>query len=158
MKKLLALLLLAGGCSAPASPAQSAVEAYLKKTLDDPASYQPVRWGKVTPYLKVEADRLQFGQLMAACQIQQDSLMAGIRGEATDAEVAQLQAVAAVGQQRAAVLAKKVDHEAATKDSSRVGLAVHHAFRAKNKMGGVVLDSARFLVMNDGSVTVMRLP
>jgi hypothetical protein len=53
-----AILLTLAACSPPTpasveevkspttDPTQTAVTAYLKKTLDDPATYQPARWGK----------------------------------------------------------------------------------------------------------------
>jgi hypothetical protein len=39
-----------------------------------------------------------------------------------------------------------------SKDSTRIGTVVSHAYRAKNKMGALVLDSARFLVTKNGQV------
>ena len=44
----------------------------------------------------------------------------------------------------------------AKRDTSRVGLLVPHSFRAKNKMGALSLESATFLVRNNGAVEIYR--
>ena len=166
MKKLLALLLLAGGCSAPETstlvpvlaPAQSAVAAYMKKTLDDPASYQPVRWGKVTPFLKQEQIQGQALALIELGRQQGDSTLDLIRGEASAQSIAQSEALGKRLFAHADTVAREADRLFKTHDSTSLGASLSHSFRAKNKMGAVVLDSARFVVMNDGTVTAMRLP
>jgi hypothetical protein len=158
MKKLLLFCLLATACtSSPTLTAsQLAVVAYLKKSLDDPSSYQPLRWGKPVPYLRTQAEREEFGQLMATYKIQQDSVVDYIRGEASEAEVARLKATADAIMQRAEPLGKRIDNAEAAKDSASIGVVVPHTFRAKNKMGALVLDSARFIVPHTGAVTAMR--
>ncbi len=48
-------------------------------------------------------------------------------------------------------------HAYAAKDSMAiVGTTFTHAFRAKNKLGGLVLDSARFIVGPSGTASLVR--
>ena len=160
MKKLLVfhVSLLATACStAPTlTPPQSTVSAYLKKTLDDPASYQPVRWGKTESYLRTQAEREEFRQLMTTCKIQQDNVIVYIEGDASKSEIARLKTTADVIMNRMEPLGKMIDKEEAAKNSTRIGDVVSHTFRAKNKMGALVLDSARFIVLKTGGVTVTK--
>jgi hypothetical protein len=41
-------------------------------------------------------------------------------------------------------------------DSTQLGKAVWHSFRAKNKTGALVLDSALFIVFKDGKITALK--
>ena len=128
MKYLLAfgcLAVLASACSSSPSltPAQQKVEAYLKKTLDDPASYQPAHWGKETPITRADSlNYIAMGRFASSDEDTRDSGIALV--------------------------------EQAKKDTVTVaGTMLIHAFRAKNKLGGTVLDSARFVVGKLGAVT-----
>ena len=81
MKYLLAfgcLAVLASACSSSPSltPAQQKVEAYLKKTLDDPASYQPAHWGKETPITR--ADSLNYIAMGRFASSDEDTRDSGI--------------------------------------------------------------------------------
>ena len=131
MKYLPALLCAAGLVSACApatpalTPAQESVSAHLKKTLDDPASYAPVRWGKEVAITRADsASIVALAYFDSKDEAQQDAGLALI--------------------------------ELAKKDTlATAGTALVHAFRAKNKLGAVVLDSARFVVGKGGAVTVL---
>lgn len=46
MKKVILLLLLAGGCAPHNHKAQEAISTYVRKTLKDPGSYIPISFGE----------------------------------------------------------------------------------------------------------------
>lgn len=166
MKHLpLAVLLLTGlaACSTFAdNPTHSAIEAYLEKTLDDPASYEAVRWGKSKPFSQHQADSLAAIALEVRYQAQQDLAQQSLDSlESTNVDPDSEEWVAIKARMmRAATRADSVGMVVkkltASQDTARVGFAVVHAFRAKNKMGALVLDSARFIVFNDGKITALK--
>lgn len=124
---ILCLAVLASACSSSPSltPSQQKVEAYLKKTLDDPASYQPARWGKESPIRR--SDSLSYVAMARFASSDEDTRNSGL--ELT---------------------------ELAKKDTlTVVGTMLIHTFRAKNKLGGTVLDSARFVIGKTGAVAVL---
>jgi hypothetical protein len=129
---LLGALLSATACSpastkteAVANPQHTAVESYLRKTLDDPASYQPAHWSKPE-----QLTRLDSARIVAL------ALFATNNEDDTDQGLALVKSVGA--------------------DSLKpAGSTFIHAFRAKNKMGATVLDSARFIVSPAGKVAVL---
>ncbi len=166
MKKLFVCLLLASACTtAPTlTPTQAAVEAYLKKTLDDPAIYQPVRWGKVTAWRQANADTLAVGHEMAAWQIDAQHARSYIDScqdlsafhDLDSATVGQLKRSGVGAATRADTRLVEIRRLQASRDTTRLGMSVRHTFRAKNKMGALVLDSARFIVANDGGVAAIE--
>ena len=124
---VLCLAVLASACSSSPSltPSQQKVEAYLKKTLDDPASYQSARWGKEAPIRR--SDSLSYIAVARFASSDEDTRNSGL--DLT---------------------------ELAKKDTlTVVGTMLIHAFRAKNKLGGTVLDSARFVIGKTGAVAVL---
>ena len=165
MKTLLpifCLAVLASACSSPADPTQAAVGAYLRKTLDDPASYAPVRFGAATPWRQRDADTTAAtGRVPAwataarAYQAQADSVnqlaRLGADEDVFNAYVRKSKAAASKTDSLSAIiLTLKV-----SKNPAVLGQLIRHTFRAKNKLGAVVLDSARFVVLNTGAVTVL---
>ena len=108
----------------PLTPSQESVSTYLKKTLDDPASYAPVRWGQEDPITR--ADSVAFAVLAMT-----KSADRNVRNQAYALS------------------------DRSGKDNTTIGTTLVHVFRAKNKLGGVVLDSARFVVAKTGSVSVL---
>lgn len=180
MKKLLlwCLVPLAWACSSspttkavPAvDPTHAAVTAYLKKTLDDPASYQPARWGKEKPYTKRDVAIEQSGDLILEArhqgelgQVAADGYMrtSEIYGETNPTralgELAKAKRANARYAHRAdSVMALSKKLRTST-DTTRLGMGCVHAYRAKNKMGALVLDSAYFTVMKTGEVQVQPL-
>lgn len=124
------LALVAASCSpspekSVGNPAQEAVSAYLRKTLDDPASYQPAHWGKEEPIRRVDSIHIAALPLLQSHNRQE--------------------------RDRGYALAESIGKDSAT----QIGITLVHAFRAKNKMGGVVLDSARFIVTKAGKVALL---
>lgn len=170
MKNLLLLFIspaLFAACSSSSlSPPQQAVSDYLKKSLDDPASYAPVRWGAARPWRQRQADSVlaqalyrQWKPNADHAQSFMDSTSALYRlfGEDT---LAQRQAMrsAQAAAERADKLLPDMQRLAKSKALAVVGVCFTHAFRAKNKMGALVLDSARFIVSKSGEVTTFKTP
>ena len=166
MKKLLLLALLASCTSAPKEDAtQSAVSAYLRKTLDDPASYQPAHWGPAQLWRK--KDQALFEANAGRMQAEADSFSTASQYKAYQSTVRMSEYIptykakiagdkakwqAAIATQ--AATRKRIDSLRAITDTARVGYLVTHAFRAKNKLGALVLDSARFEVDTNGQVKI----
>jgi hypothetical protein len=161
MKLLLptALLLSLAACSPPtpytveadapkADPTQTAVTAYLKKTLDDPVSYQPAEWGKATPWQQKDADALAAQDAAEKAEISYEYTKKAARY--TTPSGRRLFNENAAEAKHFQQLADSLLH---TTDTTRLGQVITHAYRAKNKMGAVVLDSARFLVSKNGQVS-----
>lgn len=180
MKKRLLLTALLGsaGCSSPSektasaprtNPTQAAVVAFLKKTLDDPASYQPVHWGTSKPFRQNELDREkaadllleyrhqgELGQLQSEHFIHMSDIYSGTPKKAL-AELDKAKRVLAVYTHRADSVKALSDKLAASTDTTRLGQGISHAYRAKNKMAALVLDSAFFTVLKSGQVQVQQL-
>lgn len=161
---VLCLAVLASACSSsPSDPTQAAVATYLKKTLDDPASYAPVRFGPVTPWRQRDADTTAASErvpawatAVGAYEAQADSMnqlaRLGADKDVFDVYVRKSKAAARTADSLSAIiLALK-----ASKSEAVLGESIRHSFRAKNKMGAVVLDSARFIITKAGAVTVLR--
>lgn len=172
MKKLLILCaLLAGAChpatspaEVSASPAQAAVTAYLKKTLDDPASYQPVRWGAATAFQQREVDAARAEEETAELQQQLELARIETAGMARLIEIGDVDKAAFNREKRAAdcythradSVNQLVNKLTASTDTTRLGASIWHVFRAKNKLGALVLDSARFVVKKSGEVVAVK--
>jgi hypothetical protein len=160
MKKLLlAALLLSGlgACSPPtpytveqdvpkATPIQTAVTAYLKKTLDDPASYQPAEWGKPRAWQKDDANSIDIDSIKERSNILFDLLKSERRPRVASQKQFDETAAALKRLQNAQ------DSLIHTVDTTRIGTLLTHTYRAKNKTGALQLDSARFLVYKNGQV------
>ena len=122
------LLLFVAACSsAPtatstASPEQAAISAYMQKTLDDPASYQSVRFSEPVPFFRRDSANLAAMDLMKS----------NIRTE----------------REKGYALADGPGKDSTT----QIGSRLVHTYRAKNKLGGLVLDSAAFVVYKGGVV------
>jgi outer membrane lipoprotein-sorting protein len=167
MKKLLFLLLLAGCTDTPAeNPAKKAVANYLNKSLDDPASYQPVGWGPVKPWTKQDADhvlgqqQLEIAAQMSEQALHYQSLVTKIAGN--QLPVAKQQAIdwqkeADNYSAASDIASKKAPILNNSTDTTRLGSFVVHTYRAKNKSAALVLDSAGFIVLKNGKVTMTKL-
>lgn len=168
MKNLLLLAAVALNSCGPAapslSPTQEKVTAYLKKTLDDPASYQSVRWSKQEPFQQKEVDAAtardesaEFEQQIALAKIQTESMARLNEIDGVDkATFNRPKKAVAMYVHRADSVKKIVDRLEASTDTTRLGESIQHTFRAKNKMGALVLDSARFIVKKTGEITVTK--
>ncbi|OGX81998.1 hypothetical protein BEN47_05095 [Hymenobacter lapidarius] len=132
MKKLLlpSLLCISACTNSESEPTHAAVASYLKQHANDPASYEAVRWGQPVPYTRKDS---------AAAAAELLSSEYDVLKETEDAE------------RRAQVGNMAIKLEAIT-DTTRIGTRLTHAFRAKNKLGALVLDSAQFVVYRSGQV------
>lgn len=174
---LLAALTGVAGCSsAPTKteaaksaedPTHAAVVAYLKKTLDDPASYQPAYWGKTKPFQQRSLDIDKAADLfedyrhqheLGQAQSEHFIRMADMSTTPKQglAELDKAKRVIKLYAYRADSIKKISDKFAASTDTTRLGSVVSHTFRAKNKMGALVLDSAVFTVLKTGEVQVSK--
>jgi hypothetical protein len=145
------------------TPQQQAVTDYLQKTLDDPTSYQPVSWSNVEVWrqqdearAKIPNERLELAadSLNAARQYQE--YLADVRIGKLGPGLSSFQVKSKAKWRRAVAktdsMHKVINDLLAVKDTTRLGQLITHKFRAKNKMGGLVLDSARFEIQPNGQV------
>lgn len=163
MKHLLlfAALLSAASCASPADKSRAAVSAYLKTKLDDPGSYTPVRWGPLAPFRQKTADSLAALALLPAHEAQAsraqqglDSLrQTGLETRSPGYKAIELRGQAAA--ERADSIGAIGVKLLASKDSTRLGVVGWHSYRAKNKLGALVLDSSQFVVYQTGRVQAL---
>ena len=168
MKVLLPALLLVQGavsCTAPShNPTQAAVAAHIKQNTNYPASYEAVKWGKARPWRQQDVD---IGKAASY-------LMEGYRerraGQSLSQHLIDMRGLNRVPEKDLAELAKVIkpllaflkhredslmalyEQAKASTDTTRLGTVVVHAYRTKNKRGALRLDSATFLVLNNGKV------
>lgn len=157
-------------CSAPtpakvefadskADPTQTAVGAYLKKTLDDPASYQPAEWENSTLWEQKDEDKIAAREASKKADIAiyylRNESDRSVRMTRMGASKAQMKPFDAHFNQ----LQKEVKHFQDLEDSllnsthrTQLGMRITHTYRAKNKMGALQLDSAQFIVYKNGQV------
>lgn len=171
MKHLLpvALLLALAACSSPAKetvaeapkvdPTQAAVTGYLKKTLDDPASYQPAHWSKPMPWQQKDVDRLEAREASKKADIsiyymrkETDRSVRMIRMGASKTQMKPFDAHFNELEKEVKQFQRLEDSLLNSTNRTQLGTRITHAFRAKNKMGALVLDSAQFVVYKDGTV------
>lgn len=162
MNKLLLLMLLASCTATPTeNSTQKAVSDYLRKTLDDPSSYQAVRWSKEESYRQKDALNAQAQQLLQAAaghaqlalnNERQVSRLSGMHQSLALALSAKAKALSDKYSRESDSLSRAAAVLQQSADTTRIGVGVMHVFRAKNKMGGLVLDSARFIVLKSGAV------
>ena len=103
---------------------QQTVEAYVTLGVNDPSSYEAVRWGKAAAYTR------------------RDSVKAAIQPMLDDMNT--------FATQKGYI--DKVLTSPAFTDTTRIATALTHTYRSKNKLGALVLDSARFVVYPTGKV------
>ena len=153
----LALTLTACG-GQDADPTHAAVTAYLKKKMNDPASYEVARWGQPVAYRQRRADSLAAMALVPthealAMRVQQALDTMHRTGFSPGSKqwqgISSRMHAAAAQADSIAIVAKKL---LASRDTARVGTLITHAFRGKNKLAAVVLDSGQFVVYKDGRV------
>ena len=128
MKKLLLpVLLCASACtSSDTEPTHAAVTAYLRQHANDPASYEAVSWSPSAAFTRRDSLKAVLEPIMK-----------------TDYAAAQ------------GGFVDKVLASPGFKDTARVGTRLTHAYRGKNKLGATVLDSAQFVVYNNGQVQAL---
>jgi len=162
MKKVLLPLLVLIGCkSAPVEdPAHSAISALLKKSMDDPASYQPVSWSK--PEVRSVHDSVAAYKYTLASQIITKNKLIyidsssvaqnGGRGSYVESMLKSTRASLAAARRERDSLYQALHQPFPSPDTARLGYSVTHAFRAKNKFSALVLDSAEFFVDRKGRI------
>jgi hypothetical protein len=125
-KLLLAGLLGLTGCAwlyADRNPTHVAIVAYLKSSLNDPASYESAGWGSDVDYTR------------------RDSAAEAAEKLCTEYD-----------KTGSASLIKQALALQAITDMTPVGTCLHHTYRAKNKLGVTVLNESKFIVYNNGKV------
>lgn len=149
MKKIILLTLLVSLSSCTKTPeqkAQKSVSDYLVSKLDDPKSYESVSFGKLKStftdikddpkYLKLEAEYIEANtkqdeQYQSAMSMTHDNTIK----EATDLFKKRMAITKSIGDEIA-------DFRKNFKPQSI--LIMNHKYRARNKMGALVLDSLTF--------------
>ncbi len=126
-------LVLSGCASGDADPTHTAVSEYLKTHAKDPASYAAVRWGEGQAFTRKDS--------------------AAIAARILSKEYDKMLTVTAYQYGKHNELITKALKLEAVTDTTRVGTLLLHAYRSKNNRGAVVLDSACFVVYENGEVT-----
>ncbi|GAA4021017.1 hypothetical protein GCM10022409_00760 [Hymenobacter glaciei] len=130
----------------------------MKTKLNDPASYEPVRWGTEKPWRKSDADLAAAATLEASYRAQVmraeqglDSLRSKAvkRGSKMEDDIKRRMMAAAGKADKLEEIGQRLKEST---DTTRVGTVVWHVYRSKNKLGALVLDSARFVVGKSGTV------
>lgn len=159
-------LLLTGCSTSPGlTPQQAAVADYVQASLpDSTASYQPVRWGKMTVFRASDVAALDLPEARRRYEATSAKLTKDSAGYVLVSTTARQfgtspQDVAAVKQVYQNSLANRDSARvqlrrsiASTTDTTRVGYQLTHVFRANNAEGKLIADSAGFLVNLHGTV------
>ncbi|MGI4873789.1 MAG: hypothetical protein ACRYFX_21730 [Janthinobacterium lividum] len=150
-------LLLAAGChSADPPPAiREAVATYVRQHSGRPASYQPLRWGPVRKWRKVDADSLN----ILRHRDHEDSVKTWWRQtyEERGATLSDHFADSVFHlQDSLSTNIIRLDNIASAYDTTRLGTQVAHTWQLRTASGQRVRDSALFLVPRRGPVE--RLP
>lgn len=170
MKKILLVCCLLGGLGrASAQPNLSAsqmhdrVTSYLKKTLINPDSYQPVDWGEPKPETQQAEDIDKASDEMQA-------FVDGVKkGKASDKHVEEMEAAGTpvatlikLNHKSMAIMAeadkhkKRADALMASTNQSVLGTGIMHTYRSKNKAGAIITTRAFFVALNSGSIKVLK--
>ncbi|MGI4734731.1 MAG: hypothetical protein ACRYG7_06075 [Janthinobacterium lividum] len=180
MKKSLSLslLLAAVGCNSPSTtsapqtttPAQvataaitdttqQAITTYIKANSTTFTNYEPVSWGRPTPYTKMSEAAIKG---VVAMQIFDNALVprnkalaeykASLARHDAPAKTAAIMARYGKANKYNDSLLLIANSFIGVKDTTRLGTQVVHAYRAKNNAGAMALDSATFVVYPTGKV------
>jgi hypothetical protein len=162
---LLALTACSGSTESQSSadPTYAAIIAHLKQSLADPGSYQPAHWGQIVPFEQREVDaeiaaaeQVEYKNQLDMAKQTNESYLRLIDMGADEKTLATSKHRGEVYLHRADSVSKLMAKLKKSTDSTQLGKAVWHAFRAKNKTGALVLDSALFIVFNDGKIAVLN--
>lgn len=179
MKKLLpfSLLLAAAGCNSPSTSStpqattpqaataaattttQQAIAAYIKRNNTAFAGYEPVHWGRPTPYTKMSEAAIKG---VVAMQVFDNALVprnkalaeykASLARHDAPAKTAAIMARYGKANKYNDSLLVIANSFIGVKDTTRLGTQVVHAYHTKNSVGTVKLDSATFVVYPTGKV------
>jgi hypothetical protein len=156
MKKLLLLALLTGCHASDPPPAlKEAVGGYLRQHLARPASYQPLRWGSLRKWRKVDDDSLT----ILRHRDREDSLRIWWRRTYNERGATLSEHYAdSVNHLQDSLMAYGITLNtiASAYDTTRRGTQVAHTYQFRTATGQLVRDSAQFLVPRHGPV--VRLP
>ncbi|MBO2007618.1 hypothetical protein [Hymenobacter negativus] len=154
---VLLFLLLATGCQSSEPPAamKEAIAAHIRQHIARPASYQPLRWGPVRKWRKVDDDSMT----ILRARDREDSLKAwwqrtyAERGSTLSEEY-----IDSVNHLQNSLLVHGIElnKEASKYDTTRRGTQVAHTYQLRTATGQLVRDSAQFVVPLRGPV--VRLP
>jgi hypothetical protein len=138
---------------------QLAIAALTRKTISDPASYQPVRWGKPRVWTRGDSAVLKMFTLRAAIQpfnhyITQDSakLLTASKLYRSRESLHTVAAQLGVWHHLRDSLGQLGRALPALEDTTRLGYYVRHTFRYRNSHGRLALDSIDFYVDRRGKV------
>lgn len=155
---LLATALASCSTAAEQSPDRAAVADYLKQHLGDPKSYEPVSW-QAEPFRQQHADAEQAVAAMRAYEadrVYQVSSMekykTALQQGFAPKDVAHFKLYYEQCTRRSDSLRTIAIKLRDSSDSTRLGTLLHHVYRAKNKTGGLELDTAAFFVSQAGAV------
>jgi hypothetical protein len=160
MKKLLLLTLLSSCTSVPEKNLpQPVIAALSRQTIRDPASYQPVRWGKPRVWTRGDSAVLRMLTLRAALQpfklyITQDSakLLSPSKLRHSKESYSTVAVQLGLWRHLRDSLSQLVRALPALEDTTRLGYYVRHTFRYRNSQGRLALDSIDFYVDRRGKV------
>ncbi|MDO7849025.1 hypothetical protein Q5H92_21855 [Hymenobacter sp. M29] len=162
MKALFPLVLAAAlaSCSTAAeqSPDRAAAADYLKQHLGDPKSYEPVSW-QAEPFRQRHADAEQAVAALRAYESDRkfqvsayEKYKTALEQNFAPADVAHFKKYYQDCTRRSDSLRTIATKLRDSTDSTRLGTLLHHVYRAKNKTGGLELDTAAFFVSQAGAV------
>ena len=139
-------LLLTAGCHADGPPValQQAVAAHLRQHL---AGYQPLRWGPLRKWRKVDEDSLAILRF----RTHEDSLRHSWSRPGTLPAAQYADSIIRLNER-----AIRLNKLAAQYDTTRLGMQVGHTYQWRTASGQLVRDSAQFLVPRHGPV--VQLP
>lgn len=179
MKNIFPLLILLAtvGCNAPTTPKTAAagadaapvsaatdslhqaVSAYIKANAAGFPSYEPVRWGRPAAYTKMSEAAIKG---VVAMQAFDDALTprnqalanykASVARHDPPARTEAIKGLYGKANKHNDSLLVIANSFIGVKDSTRLGTEITHTYRAKNKAGAIVLDSATFVVHRGGKV------
>ena len=158
MRYFLPLSLLATACQSTEPPAavQEAVAAHIRQHSAHPDSYQPLRWGPVRKWRKVDDDSMN----ILRARDHEDSLKIGWRrtyaerGKTLSDHYSDSIYHLQDSLSRHAI---ELNTIASRYDTARRGIQVAHTYQLRTATGQLVRDSAQFLVPLHGG-PVVRLP
>lgn len=171
----LVALLAVAGCNAPSKPVattagpppaaaatdslQRAVQTYIRANTSAFPAYEPVRWGVPTVYTKEKEAAIKG---VVAMQIFDDALVprnkaladykASLARHDAPAKTAAIMARYGKANKYNDSLLLIANSFIGVKDTTRLGTELVHTYRAKNRAGALVLDSATFVVYPTGKV------
>jgi hypothetical protein len=160
MKKMLLLTFLVSCTSVSEKDlSQPAIAALSRTTMSDPASYQPVRWGKPRVWTRGDSAVLRMFTLGSAIQpfkyyITQDStkLLNPNKLRHSKESLHTIAAQLGLWRHLRDSLSQLMRALPALEDTTRLGYYVRHTFQYRNSQGRLALDSIDFYVDRRGKV------